>query len=174
MKAVPEDAIAAAGILPDDPLRPILEGFNEAVREVSICAARVELAAESVRNSLTVSGLEAITKEAVAAADRRAVALAREHSRRNAVLVAALLFCSFVGGCSAGLGGGWWSGKYYAETTRDALESAVGQNTAASAAWLRLIRSNGDIVRAEASCLSGKDKATGRRACAVPLWLDPP
>jgi hypothetical protein len=53
-------------------------------------------------------------------------------------------------------------------------QAAFQRGPAAAAAWLGLMAAN-DPVQALAGCSGSEIKViSGRRACTVPLWLDPP
>ena len=76
-------------------------------------------------------------------------------------------------------GGGYaWGRAEEAARTRDAagaLAAALRDGSASARAWLGLMENN-DVQAALRRC-EGRTvwtDATGRRACVVPLWLDPP
>lgn len=166
-----ERAVAKAA-LQNDPMRHAFAGLSAAL---GAFAAGIE----AVRRPLDPAAqAELVRKAAAAAADgarREAARLARGASRRfafGAGLGVALLVLGAAGGGYA------WGRAAEAARARDAagaLAAALRDGSASARAWLRLMESN-DIEAALRRC-EGRavwTDAAGRRACAVPLWLDAP
>jgi len=81
-------------------------------------------------------------------------------------------------GVAAAAGGGFRSGQTTANAavhqTEQQLAQAFQNGPAAAASWANLMRSN-DAGLALANCTGPAVRVLdGRRACNVPLWLDPP
>ena len=70
---------------------------------------------------------------------------------------------------------GWSAGRANMQAASDGVLQVASQaGPDATAAWLTLMRSN-DPALALAACQGTAGKVIdGRRACAVPLWLEPP
>ncbi|NOG73898.1 hypothetical protein [Roseicella sp. DB1501] len=166
-----ERAVAKAS-LQNDPMRHAFAGLSAAL---GAFAAGIE----AVRRPLDPAAqAELVRKAAAAAADgarREAARLALSTSRRfafGAGLGVALLVLGAAGGGYA------WGRAEEAARARDAaggLAAALRDGSASARAWLGLMENN-DIEAALRRC-EGRTvwaDATGRRACAVALWLDAP
>lgn len=194
-----EHAIREAGVTPDEPLAPLLTSLKRALAwqgELTAENARVsaELAsqtrrvlaearaaadAEIERERAAVSADKAgivreLSKE-IAAATKTAQTWQRRTLDRNSLLgtagamAAALLL---VGGLGYWRGHG--DGAASVQATEDGLRAAFQHGPAGAAAWLGLMRAN-DPVQALQACAGAAAKGGDpRRACAVPMWLDPP
>jgi len=108
-------------------------------------------------------------------ADRRAADLARAHNLRTLFLYGGAFVVSVI--LAAG-GGFWWGHAAAADTiqeTEQRLALAFRDGPDAAANWARLMEQN-DIGKAVAQCTGQRTyaDATGRKACAVPLWIEPP
>jgi hypothetical protein len=139
---------------------------EEPSRLLSLCLA--EMMEYLRKDVLSGGGADRIATKAADAADRRAVMLARSRDRRTDAIKAAI-FCVVV---SLTAVSAYWLGWSNAERPIAGLETAVAPRTAASALWLRLIAYN-DVEQAVGRCVALKSDK-GRRACSVPMWLDPP
>ncbi|PZP41927.1 MAG: hypothetical protein DI601_19735 [Azospirillum brasilense] len=166
-----ERAVAKAS-LQNDPMRHAFAGLSAAL---GAFAAGIE----AVRRPLDPAAqAELVCKASAAAADgarREAGRLALGINRRfafGAGLGVALLVLGAAGGGYA------WGRAEEAARTRDAagaLAAALRDGSASARAWLGLMENN-DVQAALRRC-EGRTvwtDATGRRACVVPLWLDPP
>jgi hypothetical protein len=109
---------------------------------------------------------------AAAGAHREVARLARTHNRRTLLLAALTLVVV----AAAGTGGGYVWGRASAtaniQATTVAVATAFRDGPAAARSWLELMRNN-DVQAALQHC-TGPATWTdqGRRACALPLWLD--
>ncbi len=194
-----EDAARESGLLPGEPMSPLLstlgrmvawtgeltatiaQNTREQAEQVSrtVADARKAASAEIERERAAVSAEKAgIVRELsteIAAATRTAQTWHRRTLDRNSLLatagamVTALLL---VGGL------GYWHGRAVGaasvQITEEGLQAAFQHGPAAAATWLGLMRSN-DPIQALAVCKGAVAKGDDpRRACAVPMWLDPP
>jgi len=194
-----EHAIREAGVTPDEPMAPLLTSLKRALAwqgELTAENARVsaELAlqtrrvlaeahaaadAEIERERAAVSANKAgvvreMSKE-IAAATKAAQTWQRRTLDRNSLLATAGAMAAallLVGGLGYWRGHG--DGVASVEITQDGLRAAFQYGPASAAAWLGLMRAN-DPVQSLQACAGAVAKGSDpRRACAVPLWLDPP
>jgi hypothetical protein len=160
---------ASKAELEGDPLRPVLDAFGASL------GAMGELLdhAEASRQPMDAKERADMTRQLVAACRADFVRQAVGQSRRLAVLsglgAAALLL--------GALGGGYlWGRSTEAAEVREAtglIRAALSNGSASARAWSDAIRRN-DLVGLLARC-EGRAvwiDANGRRACAVPLWLE--
>lgn len=165
-----ERAVAKAS-LQNDPMRHAFAGLSAALGAFAV-------GIEAVRRPLDPAAqAELVRNAATAAADgarRETARLALGTNRRfafGAGLGVALLVLGAAGGGYA------WGRAEEAARARDAagaLAAALRDGSASARAWLGLIENN-DVAAALHRC-EGRavwTDAAGRRACAVPLWLDP-
>lgn len=161
-----ERAVAKAG-LANDPLRYAFGGIAAALGAFGAGIA-------VVRRPLDPAAVERLERAAVKGADRRAAELARAHNLRTVLVAVALL----VGSTGAvGVACYRWGHADAAadiQATTEGLALALRDGPQAASDWLTLMRSN-DIQKALAVCAGGRSvpEASGRRACSVPLWLEP-
>ena len=106
--------------------------------------------------------------------NRHLVQMVRAHNLRTLLIYGG----AFVGAVLIALGGGFWWGQASANAavreTEAQLAQAFQAGPAAAATWANLMRWN-DIAGSMASCKNDAGRSeTGRRACAVPLWIEPP
>ncbi|MBI0539078.1 hypothetical protein D9599_26390 [Roseomonas sp. KE2513] len=160
---------ASKAQLEGDPLGPVLEAFGASLGAMS----EVLDHAEASRQPMDASARAEMTRQLVQACRADFVRQAGVQSRRAAMLsgvgAAALLL--------GALGGGYlWGRSTETAEMREAtgiIRSALSDGSASARAWADAIRRN-DLVGLLARC-EGRAvwaDAAGRRACAVPLWLD--
>jgi hypothetical protein len=160
---------ASKAQLEGDPLGPVLEAFGASL------GAMGELLhhAEASWQPMDAAARADMTRQLVQACRADFVRQAAGQSRRLAVLsglgAAVLLLGAF--------GGGYlWGRSTEAAEVRSAagvIRAALSDGSASARAWADAIRRN-DLVGLLARC-EGRavwSDASGRRACAVPLWLD--
>lgn len=162
-----ERAVAKAG-LANDPLRYAFGGIAAALGAFGV-------GIEAMRRPADPAAVERLERAAVKGADRRAAELARAHTLRT-VLVALALWIGSMG--AVGVACYRWGHADAAsdiQATGEGLALAFRDGPRAAADWLNLMRQN-DIEKALAACAGGRSvpEAAGRRACSVPLWLEPP
>jgi hypothetical protein len=160
---------ASKAQLEGDPLGPVLDAFGASL------GAMGELLhhAEASRQPLDATARAAMTRQLVQACRADFLRQAAGQSRRLAMLSglgAAVLLLSALGG------GYLWGRSTEAAEVRsatDVIRAALSDGSASARAWADAIRRN-DLVGLLARC-EGRavwSDANGRRACAVPLWLD--
>jgi hypothetical protein len=155
--------------LEGDPLGAVLDAFSTSLGAMGELLDHVNAS----RQPIDASARAEMTRQLVQACRADFVRQAEARSRRRAVLsgvgAAALLL--------GALGGGYlWGRSTEAGEVREAsgvLRAALSDGSASARAWADAIRRN-DLVGLLARC-EGRAvwaEAGGRRACAVPLWLD--
>jgi len=162
-------AVAKAGMT-GDPIRYLLAAASAGLGAFASGIQAIRQPLDSVTVEHAVERLE---KAAVRGADVRAAELARAPNRRTLL--------TYGGAFAVGLlvaGGGFVWGRASAITavhqTEQQLALAFRDGPSAAATWANLMRSN-NAGLALASCTGAAVKTVeGRRACNVPLWLDPP
>lgn len=162
--------------LRQDPYGQVMEALSATLGLFPQLVQQLEDAVERGRQPLDDAALDRLLRAAVSGADRRAAALARARTGRTAMLASVVLV--LVG--SAGLAGGYWWGRADASftyrTTDAGLAAAFREGPGIAARWLDLMRWN-SLPEALKACDQGQaftDQQSGRRACSLPLWLEPP
>jgi hypothetical protein len=163
-------SIERAG-LRDDPYRYPLAALSVVL---GLFPEFVEQLRNAARQPLDAAALDRLVKAAATGAEKKAAALARAHNRKTLALAAAVL----AGVALACCGGGYWIGRHAAVVSVRLTEAGVGEafrDPANAAQWLALMRAN-DIRRAVGDCEADRlwRDPSGRRACALHVWLDPP
>ncbi|WP_145145476.1 hypothetical protein [Roseomonas gilardii] len=160
---------ASKAQLEGDPLGPVLDAFGASLGAMS----EVLDHAESSRQPMDAKERAEIARQFVQACRADFVRQAVGQSRRLAVLSglgAAVLLLGTLGG-----GYLWGRSTEVAEVRQAAgvIRAALSEGSASARAWSDAIRRN-DLVGLLGRCEGHAvwADATGRRACAVPLWLD--
>ena len=194
------EAARLAGVTRNDPMMPLLKGLADSLRFVGTRTAEAErgIAAASqrvvdalvqarataeaeerrFRQALALAQGDTIEKvgDAIAAsADAALMRRVRVFDRNTALLAAAVLVLA-AGGCLWG-GYHWGSSDARADIhqTEAGLRQAFAQGPAEAASWLGLMQWNSlqaileHCGRGRAFFVQG-----GRRACNIPLWIEPP
>jgi len=136
---------------------------------------RMEDVAERMRRPVTDDELNRLQTTIIRGADRRAAELARAHNLRTLLIYGG----AFVACVVLAAGGGFWWGQATAadsiQETEQRLALAFRNGPDAATVWVKLMEQN-DIGKALAQCTGQRTyvDATGRKACAVPLWIEPP
>jgi hypothetical protein len=160
---------ASKAELEGDPLGPVLDAFGASLGAMSELLHH----AEASRQPLDTRARAEMTRQLVQACRADFVRQAEAQSRRLSLLSgfgAAVLLLSALGG------GYLWGRSTEAAELRsatDVIRAALSDGSASAQAWADAIRRN-DLVGLLARC-EGRavwSDANGRRACAVPLWLD--
>lgn len=166
-----ERAVSKAA-LSNDPLRYAFGGLSAAL-------GAFLAGIEATRRPLDPSAQAAMVKQAAAAAAdgaRREVSrLALATNRRFAFLAGLGVSLAIVGSCVVGYAYGRAEEATRTAMVSEALAPSLRDGSASARAWLDLMRNN-DLLAALRRCegRSVSTDAAGRRACAIPLWLDPP
>jgi len=159
----------------DDPLRHPMAALSTTIGLFPPFLERMEAVAEQMRRPVTDDELNRLQTAVIRGADRRAADLARAHNLRTLLLYGGAFVACVV---LAAVGGFWWGQATAADSiqeTEQRLALAFRDGADAAAGWARLMEQN-DIGKAVAQCTGQRTyvDATGRKACAVPLWIEPP
>jgi hypothetical protein len=166
--------VERAGLL-RDPYRHLMAAQSAALAVFPPMLRSLRAAVDQAREPVDPASVEKLAQAAASGAERNAGILARAHSLRT-VLIAAGTIAGAV--LTAGIGGFAW-GFHNATSEWQAVGEGVQQaafqrGPTAASAWLGLLNAN-DPTQALAGCTSASVKVIeGRRACEVPMWLDPP
>jgi hypothetical protein len=160
---------ASKAELEGDPLGPVLDAFGSSLGAMSELLDH----AEASRQPMDAAARADMTRQLVQACRADFVRQAGAQPWRLAVLSGVGAAVLLLGA----LGGGYlWGRSTEAAELRSATEvirAALSDGSASARAWADAIRRN-DLVGLLARC-EGRavwSDASGRRACAVPLWLD--
>ena len=163
------EAAAETARVERDPLAPVLAGLSSSLGVMVAIQAR----AEAGQEPLDAKARAEMTRQLVQACRADFVRQAVGQSRRLAVLSGVGAAVLLLGA----LGGGYlWGRSTEAAEVREAsgvIRAALSEGSTSARAWADAIRRN-DLVGLLARC-EGRSvwaDAAGRRACAVPLWLD--
>jgi hypothetical protein len=160
---------ASRAALQGDPLAAVLDAFETSLGALGELLHHVEAS----RQPMDAKARAEMTRQLVQACRADFVRQAATQSRRAAVLsgvVAAVLLLGALGG------GYLWGRAVESAELREAsgvIRAALSDGSTSARAWADAIRRN-DLVGLLARC-EGRavwSDSSGRRACAVPLWLD--
>ena len=166
--------VERAGLL-RDPYRHLMAAQSAALGVFPSVLRGLRAAVEQASQPVDPASVERLAHAAASGAERNAAKLARAHALRT-VLVAAGTLAGAV--LVAGVGGfawGYHSASNDWHAVGDGVQRAAFQRgSAAASTWLSLLNAN-DPTQALAGCTGSAVKVIeGRRACEVPMWLDPP
>ena len=129
---------------------------------------------EAARQPADPAVVDRLEKAAVRGADRRSAELARAHNLRTLLTYGGAFVAAVV---ASAIGGAVWDHSNQVATIRSTeagVSAAFRDGPAAAASWLNLMNWN-DPAQALAACTGINLKVIeGRRACGLPLWIDPP
>ncbi len=148
------------------------------VRQLRAVASDIEqqmsTALEAARRPADPAVVDRLEKAAARGADRRSAELARAHNLRTLLTYGGAFAAAVL---AAAIGGAVWGSSNQVATVRSTeagVSAAFRDGPAAAASWLNLMKSN-DPAQALAACVGANIRVIeGRRACNVPIWLDPP
>jgi len=148
------------------------------VRQLRAVASDIEqqmsTALETARQPADPAAVDRLEKAAARGADRRSAELARAHNLRTLLTYGGAFVAAVV---AAAIGGAVWDHSNQVATVRSTeagVSAAFRDGPAAAASWLKLMNWN-DPVEALTACKGINLKVIeGRRACNLPVWLDPP
>lgn len=176
-------AVRAAGIVPDEPLAPVLAEWRRSLAWAGELTARMAENGESVEVRLGAApasggtaaiepaALARLEEAAASGASLQAAKLARAHNWRTLALVGA----GFVVGASVAAFSGYLAGRNATVTTASAIEAAAMRDGPKAAdMWLNWMRNNDGKLVASACEAEAVKSTGGRRGCGVGLWLEPP
>ncbi len=134
----------------------------------------IDQARQPVDPAAVERAVEWLEQAAVRGADRRAAELARSRSYRVFAIYGGVLLAGVLAALGAGFAWGQASANAAVHQTEAQLATAFRDAPGAAAIWANLIRSN-DAGLMVATCTGLAMKTIeGRRACNMPVWLDPP
>jgi hypothetical protein len=147
--------------------RDVSDDLDRETRDV-VTRARSEIEIAQAQS------VQAIAAAIASTAEKALVRRVRTLDRRFALTAAGTLF-GVAAVCFAG--GVWWGRASAAASiarTDAGIATAIRERPAEAEAWLQLMQAN-DVQQGLQAC-SGRwtDPKTGRRACSMPVWLDPP
>jgi hypothetical protein len=134
---------------------------------------RLTVAVQKANQPTDLKAMERLCIAAARGASQEVLALVRAHNRRTTlvagvVLAGAMLFAGIAGFCW-----GRWSANSDIHETELTLSKAFKDGPEAASDWANLMTNN-DLLSAMATCTGSRVVVQdGRRACAMPLWLDP-
>ncbi|GEO43030.1 hypothetical protein SAE02_71780 [Skermanella aerolata] len=161
-----------AGISDDKPLSAVLLTAFQA-------AETARSAVKDGARGLTPEGEADLIKRVIQAVGQQAKTSLEQHrlrlDRKTSIMAGGIVAAGLI---LAGVGGYWAGWSSGAQASRviehDVAAAAMSAGPQAAASWAALMRNN-DLPQALAQC-SGASvwSANGKKACAVPLWLDGP
>lgn len=150
-----------AGMKPDSPLRAALLAVARSSDSLLEATMGVQV--------LPQDGLARLEQAAVRGAERRAASLARAHNLRTLLGIGAVgLALMAVSSVT-----GFYAGRASVHETEQRLAVAFRDGPSSAETWASIIEQN-DILAAMALCSGTRvfTSQTGRKACAVPLYID--
>lgn len=161
--------------LRDDPLRYPLAAISTTLGLFPDLIKHMREAAQEAQRPLDAAAVERMEKAAAQGASRASAELVRAHNRRS-VLIGSLSVAASV---ILALAGGYWWGRSAAITSFRISEAnfaaMMHDSPQAAIGWLHLAQLN-DYSEVMASCRGDNaiKETSGRKACMLPVWLDPP
>ena len=176
-------AVRAAGIVPDEPLAPVLAEWRRSLAWAGELTARMAEIGEAIEVRLAAApagggtatidpaALTRLEEAAASGASIQAAKLARAHNWRTLALTGAV----FVVGAAIAALGGYMAGRSSAVATVSALQAAaVRDGPDGAAIWSTLIANNDGRTVAKSCREAGARSEDGRRVCAVAMWMESP
>lgn len=160
-----------------DPYRFLMGALSHALGVLPAFMGRLDDAVDQARQPVDPAAVEQavkrLEKAAVRGADQRAADLAWARIQRTLLIYGGAFAFGIVAAASSGFLWGRASANASVQQTEQRLALAFRDGPNAAAAWANLMQSN-DVGLALAACTGAAVKTIeGRRACNVPLWLDP-
>ena len=165
-----------------DPYRFLMGALSQALGVLPAFMGKLDGAIDHARQPVDPVALERsmvlvverLERAAARGVNQHMLAMVRAHNLRTLLLYGG----AFVAAVLVALGGGFWWGQASANGSVHETEARLAQafqaGPGAAVAWANLIQWN-DINGSLASCKSDAGRVeAGRRACAVPLWIEPP
>ena len=165
-----DGAVAKAGMT-GDPIRYLLAASSAGLGAFAsgIQAIRQPLDALTVEHAV-----ERLELAAVRGADRRAAELAQSRNRRTLLTYGGALLAAVAVAGSLGFAWGQAVANATIHQTEQQLALAFRDGPGAAAAWANLMRSNDAGLMLAACTGLAVRTLEGRKACNMPVWLDPP
>jgi len=157
--------------LRDDPFRHPLQALSSVMGLFPVLVGQLTDAVDQARQPIDPVAVE---QAAVRGADRRAAELARSRSRRTLLTYGGVLLAAVAVAGSLGFAWGQAVANATVYQTQQQLALAFRDGPSAAAIWANLMRSN-DANMLLATCTGLAVRTLeGRKACNMPVWLDPP
>ena len=145
-------------------------------QHVDLSTAQMAQTVRSLLRPITEADLSAIVQAAAsgatAGADRQAATLARAHTVRTVLILAAVM----VGLMGVTGAAAWLAGREHGRaevmTTAGDLRAAFADGAGGGKTWQNLISLNRGIAETVGACRV-IPQASGQPACAIPLWVGP-
>ena len=165
-----DGAVAKAGMT-GDPIRYLLAASSAGLGAFASGIQAIRQPLDSVTVERAVERLE---KAAVRGADQRAAELAQSRNRRTLLTYGGAFAVGILAAAGSSFLWGQASANAAVRQTEQQLALAFRDGPGAAAAWANLMRSN-DAGLMVATCTGLAVRTIeGRRACNMPVWLDPP
>ena len=164
--------------LRDDPFRHPLQALSGILGLFPGMVGQITDAIDHARQPIDPGAVERavelLQQAAVRGADQHAAALARAHNRRTLLTYGGSFVVAVLAALGVGFAWGQSSANAAAHQTEQQLALAFKDGPANAATWATLMRSN-DAGQMLATCTGLAVKTIeGRKACNMPVWLDPP
>ncbi len=164
--------------LRDDPFRHPLQALCSVMGLFPELVGRITGAVDQARQPIDPAAVERaverLEQAAVRGADQRAAELARAHSRRTLLTYSGTFAIGILAAFGVGVVWGQASANATVHQTEGQLALAFRDGPGSAAIWATLMRSN-DASQMLATCTGLAVKTLeGRKACNMPVWLDPP
>ena len=163
--------------LRDDPFRHPLQALCSVMGLFPELVGRITGAIDQARQPIDPAAVERaverLEQAAVRGADQRAAELARAHSRRTLLTYGGAFAVGILAALGAGFVWGQASANAAVHQTEGQLALAFRDGPGAAAIWANLMRANdANLMLATCTGLAVKT-LEGRKACNMPVWLDP-
>ena len=164
--------------LRDDPFRHPLQALSGVMglfpELVGHLTGAVEQARQPIDPAAVERAVERLETAAVRGADQRAAELARSRNRRTLLVYGGAFAVGILVAGSLGFAWGQAAANATVYQTQQQLALAFRDGPGAAAVWATLMRSNdANVMLATCTGLAVKT-IEGRKACNMPVWLDPP
>jgi len=164
--------------LRDDPFRHPLQALSSVMGLFPVLVGQLTGAIDQARQPIDPVAVEQavvrLEQAAVRGADRRAAELARSRSYRALGIYGGGSLAAVLLALGAGFVWGQASANAAVHQTEQHLALAFQDGPGAAAAWANLMRSNDANLMLAACTGLAVRTLEGRKACNMPVWLDPP
>jgi len=165
-----DGAVAKAGIT-GDPIRYLLAASSAGL---GAFASGIQAIRQPLDTVTVGQAVERLEQAAVRGADRRAAELAQSRNRRTLLAYGGALLATALAAAGGGFLWGHASANAAVHQTEQQLALPFRDGPGAAAIWANLMRSNdANLMLAACTGLAVKT-LEGRKACNMPVWLDPP
>jgi hypothetical protein len=164
--------------LRDDPFRHPMQALSGVLGLFPELVGQLTGAVDQARQPIDPVAVEQavvrLEQAAVRGADRRAAELARSRSYRALGMYGGVLLAGVLAALGVGFVWGQATANAAVHQTEQQLALTFRDGPGAAAAWANLMRSNdANVMLATCTGLAVKT-LEGRKACNMPVWLDPP